>query len=59
MAQEIITYCILFVTTVIAVVRIYRFFTRPAGKCHACPLAGNCKVNFHDGQKISKKKIVL
>lgn len=45
MVQEIITYIILFVTVVIAIWKIIRFFSATQSKCDACAFSeSNCKI---------------
>ncbi len=45
MIQEIITYIILIVTAIVAVVKIVRFFSTTQNKCDACSFSQNsCKV---------------
>lgn len=45
MAQEIITYTILFVTVVIAIWKIIRFFSATQSKCDACTFSeSSCKI---------------
>ncbi len=45
MVQEIITYCILFATFIIVVVKIIRFFNSPVNKCNNCTFSeSGCKI---------------